>query len=426
MDKVLHVSKNVLITVGLGRLIVKLGVLWKLGSTTFSVHSRQLHLLPNYTNTGDHLFIQPTFSVRKQFFAETIIVLMVFLTGFMGLTYALSLLFALNILVVVSLLIAFFYFVFFVFKLYVIVVSLFTEIGQVSTAEVAALGDAELPMYSVFIPLRDEAEVVDQVVSAITAIDYPPEKLDVVITVEQFDTPTIEALAAANIPSNWRVLKLPDTAPKTKPKAMNCAFLEAKGEFLVIFDAEIMPESTQLKKALVMFQRHKKYAALQPRLDHYNTNQNLITRLFTIEFNFHYDLFLPGLMKLGLPVPLSGHSTHFRTGALRRAGAWDPYNVAEDCEIGMRLFRLGYRAGFLDSVSQEEAASSIKSWVAQRTRWMKGFIQTSIVHLRYPRLTLRQMGGWRNFLAFLLLVPGTVLINILNLFLYASRASTNW
>jgi len=321
---------------------------------------------------------------------------------------------------VVSLLVALFYFVFFVFKLMVVTVSLFTKVGQVSDAEVADLSGTELPMYSVFIPLRDEAEVIDQIISAITSIDYPPDKLDVVITVEQYDIATKEALAAVAIPANWRVLELPDTTPKTKPKAMNCAFLQAKGEYLVIFDAEIIPEPTQLKKAIVMFRRHKEYAALQPRLDHYNTNQNLITRLFTMEFTFHYDLFLPGLVKLGLPVPLSGHSTHFRIGALRRAGAWDPYNVAEDCEIGMRLFRLGYRAGFLDSVSLEEAASTVRSWIAQRTRWMKGFIQTSIVHLRYPRQTLRQMGGWRNFLVFLLLVPGTVLINVLNLIMWGA------
>lgn len=372
---------------------------------------------PNFTNRGDHLFLPDTSSTKEMFLFPTVIGVMVVSTLGIGLIAVIATLMSVSIVVVISGLITLFYFVFMLFKLTIIASSLKTPLVTASAEQLASLSDEDLPIYTVLVPLRDEAEVIEQIKSALGAIEYPPEKLNLIITVEQNDHATKAALARAQLPTHWQILELPDTAPKTKPKALNCAFLEALGDYLVIYDAEIIPDPDQLKKAICIFKDNPTTAILQPRLDHYNTYQNLLTRLFTIEFTFHYDLFLPGLARFMFPIPLSGHSTHFRVSALRECGAWDPYNVAEDCEIGMRLFRRGYRSNVFDSISREEAASTLSSWVKQRTRWMKGFIQTTIVHLRYPRHTRREMGGWRNFLVFLLVVPGTVLVNLLNIFM---------
>jgi len=128
---------------------------------------------------------------------------------------------------------------------------------------------------------------------------------------------------------------------------------------------------------------------------------------------------LPGLERLGFPIPLAGHSVYFRKQALDAIGAWDPYNVTEDCDVGFRLQRAGYRAGIMNSVSQEEATSSLGNWIRQRTRWMKGFIQTSIVHLRYPLRLKEELGGWRSFAGFLITVPGTVFLNVCNFLFWA-------
>lgn len=184
----------------------------------------------------------------------------------------------------------------------------------------------------------------------------------------------------------------------------------------MIYDAEIIPDPDQLKKAYLAFRKYPNISCFQTRLDHYNADQNVITKLFNAEFSFYYDLFLPGLQKMGYPVPLSGHSTHFRRFVLEKIGAWDPYNVTEDCDVGIRLHRMGYKTEILDSFSQEEATSGLNSWMKQRSRWMKGFIQTSIVHLRHPIRFKKEVGGWNNLLGFLLTVPGTVIVNLLNLF----------
>lgn len=377
--------------------------------------SPQAGAIPDYGVRGDHLFLPAKYASKKHFYVETagilVIGLGIFTILMIDLAYALDV----PVIVAFSGSIAFFYLIFMMFKLFVVFRALRAPVQEIGAAAVGALSDGTLPHYTVLVPLRDEAEVMEQIIASMCAIDYPKEKLHLIFTVEEYDHETRAAIERVGIPPHWQVLLLPDTEPKTKPKALNCAFLQSKGECLVIYDAEIVPEVDQLKKAVIAFRNNPEVAIFQPRLDHYNTDQNLLTRLFTIEYTFHYDMFLPGLAKIGLPIPLSGHSAHFRMDALRRVGAWDPYNVAEDCEIGMRLFRMGYRSQVLDSVSYEEAAATLSSWIKQRTRWMKGFIQTSIVHLRYPFLTLEEMGGSKNFFAFLLLVPGTVLLNLLNL-----------
>ncbi len=367
----------------------------------------------DFDNSGDFLFLPEIHSAKKHVYHETVAagafvtVLFAFFIIFLHLALNLS------FLAILSGLIALFYFTFVIFKLWVVYKGSHYPLIDFSKKEIAELTD-DLPFYTVFIPLLNEAEVIPQIVRAMKAIDYPKEKLEFIITLEEYDKATHDAIKAINPPDNFRVLILPNVKPKTKPKALNVALHQAKGEYVVIYDAEIIPDADQLKKAILAFGKYPDVGALQVRLDHYNADQNILTRLFNAEFAFYYDLFLPGLQKLGFPIPLSGHSTHFRMEALKAIGAWDPYNVTEDCDIGMRLHRKGYQVGMLNSASLEEATSTLDSWIPQRTRWMKGFIQTSIVHLRHPFRFKKEIGGWINFFAFLYIVPGTIVLNLLN------------
>lgn len=373
-------------------------------------------LLPDYRNTSDYLFLPDSYSAKNHLQVATVsggIALMALVAATI---WGINWLWGITYLSIVSGAIALFYFSFMTFKLYVVLKSARAPFITFDKDVVAATSDTELPVYTVLIPLYREEKVIEQIKRAMTALDYPADKLDIIITLEEYDQPTIDAIDAAHFPSHFRTLILPNVAPKTKPKALNVALLEARGEFVVIYDAEIIPDQDQLKKAVHTFRARPDLDCLQVRLDHYNSEQNILTGLFNAEFSFYYDLFLPGLQQLGFPIPLSGHSTHFRTQFLENVGGWDPYNVTEDCDLGMRLYRCGYKTGIIDSVSREEATSSVSSWIRQRTRWMKGFIQTSVVHLRHPFHFKGELGSWKNFLVFLFIVPGTVAINILNFF----------
>ncbi|MBX4205460.1 MAG: glycosyltransferase, partial [Candidatus Doudnabacteria bacterium] len=373
----------------------------------------------NWKNTQDFLYVPEIMSAKKHIYSETVTFAAVCAFVAVSLIYGFHAITGISVVVTISGIMAAFYLALLVFKLWVVYSSLKRPFLNFSQEEIDNINPYDLPTYTILIPLYKEAEVIRQIIKAMSAIDYPAEKLDIIITLEEYDHETIQAIENANPPSHFKTLILPDVQPKTKPKALNVAFPHAKGEFLVIYDAEIVPDPDQLKKAYLAFQKHPEVDVLQTRLDHYNPDQSFITKLFNAEFSFHFDLFLPGLQKLGFPIPLSGHSTHFRRSALEEIGAWDPYNVTEDCDNGIRLARLGKKVDILDSVSKEEATTSFQPWVNQRSRWIKGFIQTAIVHMRYPLRFKDEIGGWGKLSAFLITVPGSVVINIANLFYWA-------
>jgi len=377
----------------------------------------------DFENRGDYLFVPEIFSTKKYLYPETISFGIVLVVLFSIFVLFLTIIFSTSAIVVISGLVALLYFILMLFKLWIVYNAFSYKLVDFTKEEIDAIDDEKLPIYTVLVPLRDEAEVIDQIIESMSSLDYPKDKINMVVPLEGYDRATIDAIKRAEYPPHFKAYILPYVEPQTKPKTMNVIFGQAKGEFLVIYDAEIMPDADQMKKAYLAFKKYPDIACFQTRLEHYNTDQNILTKLFNMEFSFYYDYFLPGLQKLGFPIPLSGHSTHFRLKALQDIGAWDSYNVAEDCDVGIRLYRHGYRTGIINSMSREEAAGDLWGWIKQRTRWMKGFIQTSIVHLRYPLRFKNEVGGWKNFFAFLLTVPGTVLVNFLNLITWVILAT---
>lgn len=202
------------------------------------------------------------------------------------------------------------------------------------------------------------------------------------------------------MPDNFELIIIPHSLPKTKPKALNVGLQFARGEYVVIYDAEDIPDPQQLRKALGAFARGPEtLACVQARLNFYNANQNWLTRQFTIEYSMLFDMMLPWLKKLDIPLPLGGTSNHFKTSILRKIGAWDPYNVTEDADLGIRLRRLGFSCDVFDSTTNEEAVSHVWSWIKQRSRWFKGWMQTYLVHMRHPVKLYRQL-GFRGFFGF--------------------------
>ncbi|MCM8789367.1 MAG: glycosyltransferase, partial [Candidatus Omnitrophica bacterium] len=286
---------------------------------------------------------------------------------------------------------------------------------SVSASEIKNLSEDSLPVYTVLLPVYKEIGILKQLIIAISQIDYPAEKLDVKLLVEETDTVMQDALKETRLPDFFQTIIIPDSFPRTKPKACNVGLSKAKGELLVIYDAEDIPDADQLKKSVIAFRKidNPYVVCLQAKLNYYNPRQNLLTRWFTSEYSMWFDLYLPGLDALNAPIPLGGTSNHFKVDALKKVGGWDPYNVAEDCDLGIRLFREGFRTRILDSTTWEEANSRLKNWLRQRSRWVKGYIQTWCVHMRKPWLLSRKM-GMINFFSFQLTVAGLFITLLFN------------
>lgn len=282
------------------------------------------------------------------------------------------------------------------FRVLVLAATLWRPAGSHAEAG-PALTDGDLPTYSVLVPLYREAAVVPGLIEALAALDYPRAKLDVALILEECDIDTRLAIAGARMPAYMRIIIVPDRQPRTKPKALNVALALSHGTLIAVFDAEDLPAPDQLRKAAATFVAAPgRYACLQCRLTIYNPRQSWLTRQFALEYATLFQAFLPALVRLGFPLPLSGTSNHFPRAALHQAAAWDPFNVTEDADLGIRIARAGGRIGLLDSATREEAPATFRQWLPQRTRWIKGWMQTYLVHTREPRRLLRQLGLWRT------------------------------
>ncbi len=276
------------------------------------------------------------------------------------------------------------------------------------------------PSYTILCPLYREWEVLPQFVTAISRLDYPKDKLQVLLLLEEDDKETIKHAQSYDLPSYFKIVVVPDSLPKTKPKALNYGLKQATGEYVVIYDAEDVPEPKQLKKAVLAFKKtDKRTVCIQAKLNFYNPHHNILTRIFTAEYSVWFDLVLTGLQSIVAPIPLGGTSNHFRRSDLHKLKGWDSFNVTEDCDLGVRLVKHGYKTALMNSLTLEEANSNIKNWFRQRTRWIKGYLQTYLVHMRNPKELAKD---WKepHLLTFQLIVGGKILSMFINPFMWVT------
>jgi len=293
--------------------------------------------------------------------------------------------------------------------------------NMVTDDDVNALDERTLPVYSILLPMYHEAATLPNIAQALRSIDYPLSKLDIKLILEQDDDETIAKAKELGLEGIFEIIRVPDTLPKTKPKACNYALHFCRGELATIYDGEDAPEPDQLKKAVIAFRmaavaeaeakkqgrEMKELAVIQARLNYFNVAENWLTRMFTMEYSLWFDFYLPALDKLRIPIPLGGTSNHFKMSVLRKMEGWDPYNVTEDCDLGVRLTQAGYRVGVVNSTTFEEANNSIPNWIRQRSRWLKGYMQSYLVHMRSPVQFYRNLGHI-GFWGFQFFIGGTI------------------
>jgi cellulose synthase/poly-beta-1,6-N-acetylglucosamine synthase-like glycosyltransferase len=302
----------------------------------------------------------------------------------------------------------------FAFKGILVFVGGARTINDAIAIEARALREDELPIFTVLVPMYKEPAMLPLLAQSLRALDYPLGKLDIKLVLEAGDHETIEVASKLGLEGMFEVIRVPPSHPQTKPKACNFALQFARGEFLVIYDAEDRPEPDQLRKVVATFRKSSpNTACLQCSLSYFNSGENWLTRMFTLDYGLWFDQMLPGLERLNIPIPLGGTSNHFKIEVLRELHAWDPFNVTEDADLGVRLTQKGYRVGVVDSTTFEEASCHAGNWIRQRSRWMKGYMQTFLVHTRRPLHLMRTIGPL-GFLGFVFFIGGTVLSGLFN------------
>ena len=285
----------------------------------------------------------------------------------------------------------------------------------VGDEEARAIPDADLPRYTILVPAYNEPEVVGNLIGAMARLEYAQDKLQVLLLLEADDDVTIAAVEASGESDVITILLVPPADPRTKPKACNYGLHFATGDIVTIYDAEDLPEPLQLRRVVAAFARlPDDVACVQAKLAYHNGHQNLLTGWFTAEYGLWFGYLLPGMMRTTSPIPLGGTSNHLLRKVLDEIGAWDPFNVTEDADLGLRIAASGYHTAVVYSETLEEANSDPINWIRQRSRWYKGYLQTWLVHIRRPRQLYRTI-GFRSFLRFNLVLAGTPIIAVLNL-----------
>ncbi|MFI5160812.1 MAG: glycosyltransferase family 2 protein [Sphingobacteriales bacterium] len=327
-----------------------------------------------------------------------------------------------GVLVALNIILSCFFLVAIIFKLFLSLVGSRFELYQAVTREdLKHLKEEDLPVYTILLPVYKEDKLIKKLIWNLQSLDYPREKLDVKLLIEQDDHKTLHAVRNLDFPAVFEVVIVPFHMPQTKPKACNYGLLFARGKYLTIYDAEDIPDTDQLKKVVTLFNKlPEQYICVQSALNYFNRNENFLTRMFTLEYSFWFDYMLPGLDTLDIPIPLGGTSNHFKIEALKELGAWDPFNVTEDADLGVRAYAKGYKVAIVNSTTYEEANNEPMNWIRQRSRWIKGYMQTYLVHMRNP-ITLWKKVGWKGFLGFNFFVgatPITFLIYPILLFIF--------
>lgn len=285
-----------------------------------------------------------------------------------------------------------------------------------------AVPDDALPAYTVLVPAYNEPEVVGDLIANMRAIDYPQDKLQILLLLEEDDDVTIEAARAVAADDLVTVVLVPPADPRTKPKACNYGLHFATGDVVTIYDAEDKPDPLQLRRVAAAFaDLDDDVVCVQGKLSFHNGTDNVLTAWFTADYGIWFGYLLPGLMSSRAPIPLGGTSNHFRRTLLDEIGAWDPYNVTEDADLGLRIAVRGYRTAVIDSVTMEEANVDPINWVRQRSRWYKGYMQTWLVHARHPRQLFSALGPVAVY-RFTMLLAGTPVIACINMLFWLIAA----
>jgi cellulose synthase/poly-beta-1,6-N-acetylglucosamine synthase-like glycosyltransferase len=294
------------------------------------------------------------------------------------------------------------------------------------------------------LPVYREEISLPYLLKSISQLNYPKDKLDIQLLVEPDDYPTIKSILSIpyeSIPGGyveyigdspvangkrpieirvWDETTIRITYiylfPKNsrgKPKSLNKGLLYAKGEFLIIYDAEDRPQPDQLLKMAIYMRDHPEVTCLQAKLAYYNTDQSLLTKLFSIEYLNHFNILLPIIHNSELVVLLGGTSNFFRTNILKKLKGWDEKNVTEDADLGVRIARSGGKTIPFNSITWEEAPPKLYPWLRQRIRWNKGFIYTFKVHYKRPLSLIGDIGIKSSiFLLYQLISP---VINMISL-----------
>ncbi|AEK73969.1 putative glycosyl transferase [Thermococcus sp. 4557] len=249
--------------------------------------------------------------------------------------------------------------------------------------------DDALPSVTILIPARNEAVVIKDTLRAMANLEYPKDKLEVLLLDDGStdDTVRIAEEVAREYPF-IRVVRV-EGGGRGKSYVLNYGLKLARGEVIAVYDADNRPEPGALKMLVSMLDDET--PAVTGKVRTINWNRNILTRFICMEYLYFQLAGQSGKSKLYKTAVLPGTNFVIRRDLLEELGGWDEEALAEDLELSFRIMAMGKRIAYNPlAITWEQEPESWRVWFRQRTRWAAGNVYTVREHIK----RFREIPGW--------------------------------
>jgi glycosyltransferase involved in cell wall biosynthesis len=236
------------------------------------------------------------------------------------------------------------------------------------------------PFVTVQLPIYNEGSVVERLLQAVVALDYPRDRLEIQVLDDSTDE---TAQLVKQLVVHYQALGYPVELLRRpnrngyKAGALAYGLRRARGEFIAIFDADFVPPPDFLKRMIPVLLADPTIAAAQARWDHLNASQSWITRAQALMLDAHFMVDQAARSAAGLPVNFNGSAGVWRREAIEAAGGWETDTLTEDLDLSYRAQLAGWRIVFVPDVAVPgEIPPTLPAFKSQQFRWAKGTTQT--------------------------------------------------
>lgn len=274
-------------------------------------------------------------------------------------------------------------FITFMLSLYALNWCLLTLISVRRRRSVKPPAVAEWPKVSIHLPFYNEAKVASRLLDACLGLDYPKDKLEIIVVDDSTDETTqITRDYAARNPGRIRVIHR-DNRDGFKAGALQVALQNTAGDYVAIFDADYVPHSSLLKEMLPYFYTDPKVAFVQARCGYLNPSTSWITKAVALGIDGYCLIDQRARHKANLLAHFCGTNGIFRLESLKSVGGWASDTLVEDLDLSVRLQLKGWRYVYLPNiVCAGEIPHTLKTFRRQQFRWAKGFTECFLKHWR--------------------------------------------
>lgn len=256
--------------------------------------------------------------------------------------------------------------------------------------EIVFLDEKECPKVTIMIPAHNEEKVIGKTVLSMLALNYPPEKLQIIVINDNSSDKSSQILSEIQEKYSSRNLIVINTDKTTggkgKSNALNIGFEQSTGDVIAVYDADNTPEKNALIHLVTALMGDDKLGAVIGKFRTRNKNVNLLTRFINIETLSFQWMSQGGRWKLFKLSMIPGTNFVVRRSIIEKIGGWDAKALAEDTEISFRIYMMGYVIKFLpQAVTWEQEPQTLTVWFKQRSRWVKGnlYVMTKFTKLLF-------------------------------------------